>query len=181
MVKQFNPELPFKEEEWISAASLSPDVRALVGRIHDLEGWRHRYVGITEDTVIWDVSTEVESHEYLLHDVHYGNYSSDAASQIGMLRYFEKSDRSGGRVDTWVVDASFSDAPREVLPVVSFETAQLRCVHIQFVRSDNLHRSIDIPASHSRTNCIQPMPSRLLSASGMGNGTLPRGAMNIAP
>ncbi|KAJ7922002.1 hypothetical protein B0H13DRAFT_2413373 [Mycena leptocephala] len=113
MVKQFNPELPFKEEEWISAVSLSPDVRALVGRIHDPEGWRHRYVGITEDTVIWDVSTQVESHEYLLHDVHYGNYSSDAASQIGMLRYFEKSDRSGGRVDTWVVDGSFTHAPRQ--------------------------------------------------------------------
>jgi hypothetical protein len=140
MVKQFNTEFPFiREEDWISAASLSSDVCALVGRIQDPQGWRHRYVGIKEGTVLWDVSSEVESHEYILRDVHYGNYSFDATSpkQIGMLRYFENSDRSGGKVDAWVVDGSFTHAPRQTS--ASWHTGLLRCVHFQFARLEYLH------------------------------------------
>jgi hypothetical protein len=140
MVDQFSPQTTFEAAEWISTAALSPDVRALVCRIRDGNVWRHRYVGIKKDSVIWDLSTEVGNLDYLLHDVHYGNYSSDPAPhQIGMLKYFEINDRTRGRIEMWVVDASFTEAPKEATSIWQ-TTGTLRCVHLQFARSEHLNR-----------------------------------------
>ncbi|KAF7335120.1 Phosphatidylcholine-hydrolyzing phospholipase [Mycena venus] len=136
MVNQFHSPLKlWGGEIWVSAAALTSDVRILVARVTQEDGWHHRHVGIQADSVKWELETKEGNFAHFLTDVLYGNFSSDPApTQIGMIKYSEKFDGSGGRIDTWYIDAPYTQPPKEVSAFV-WDTPTL----LSFLLSHKLH------------------------------------------
>ncbi|KAJ7766472.1 hypothetical protein DFH07DRAFT_955203 [Mycena maculata] len=116
---------------WIHAASLSPEVRSLIGIAQkdpdSPKKWYH--IGVSTVQQVWNAEADTPGEEYTFMDASYGNYSSDPDSKVAMLRYWFKG-QDAGLLDFWTVDTTFATAPTNAgTPLSDIYPLMLRLTH----------------------------------------------------